>query len=74
MRKILVVLVLVTGCTEFPVLDQGVSEASLSAPYPKLIALDGQGDLNPEIADQGVIDELDGRSSSLWARIGVLFK
>lgn len=73
MRKMLAALILVTACTEIPQLDQDISDESLAAPYPKLIALEGQTVLETGTSTQDVIDELDGRTASLWSKIGSIF-
>ena len=73
MRKILTVLLLVAGCTEFPNLDSQISNAGQDAPYPTLIALDAQPVDDTTEQSQAIIDDLDGRSLSLWSKVGALF-
>lgn len=66
-------LTVLVGCTEFPTLGDQVSEASLNADYPKLIALSQDGLVEDSTTGSEVINELDSRTASLWARIGSLF-
>ena len=69
----LLALVALVGCTEFPSLGDQVSEESLNADYPKLIALSQDGFAEDSTTGSDVIAELDNRSAGLWARIGSLF-
>lgn len=73
MRNLVVVLMFVAGCAQTPDLDQNISNASLGADYPTLIALDGQDLFASDTGGQDVIAELDARTASLWSRIGTLF-
>ena len=73
MRKSVAIILLATGCTQAPDLDQAISEDSLAASYPKLIALEGDSPFATSTTGSDVIEELDGRTASLWSRVGSLF-
>ena len=73
MRKIIAILLLTAGCSQTPELTQSVSEESLAASYPKLIALEGQDPFTTATNGSAVIEELDGRTAGLWSRIGSIF-
>ncbi|MDG1738738.1 MAG: hypothetical protein P8L68_09905 [Paracoccaceae bacterium] len=73
MRKLLIAVVLVSGCTEMPATNQEISAASQGASFPKLIALEQQGTSDVGTLSDDVISELDGRTAGLWARIGSIF-
>jgi len=75
MRRLLLVLftLALAGCADFPSLSDRVSEASLNAEYPKLIALSQEVPEESTNTGAEVIEELDSRTAGLWARIGTLF-
>jgi len=73
MRNFAVILIFVAGCSQAPNLDQNISEDSLGAEYPTLIALEGQDPFTNGDSGQDVIAQLDSRTASLWSRIGTLF-
>lgn len=73
MRRSIALLMLMAGCTQAPNLDHAISQESLSAGYPKLIALEAESALSPPYSGDEVIEELDDRTASLWSRIGSLF-
>ena len=73
MRKTFAILLLAAGCTQTPELTQSVSDESLAASYPKLIALEGQDPFATATTGSDVIEELDDRTANLWSRIGSLF-
>ncbi len=73
MRNTIAILLLVAGCAQAPDLSQAVSQESLAASFPKLIALEGQDPFTSSTTGSDVIEELDGRTASLWSRIGSLF-
>lgn len=64
-------LLALTACADFPVLDREISAESQAADYPKLVAL--SQDTAPVDYSEGkdVIDELESRTASLWARLGL---
>ena len=73
MRNLIAIVLLLAGCTQSPDLAQSVSEESLAASYPKLIALEGQDPFATSTTGTDVIEELDDRTAGLWSRIGSLF-
>ena len=64
-------LFVLMGCSGLPEIDSTISDESLNADYPKLIALSQDGLLSDETAGSDVIEELDSRTASLWYRIGL---
>lgn len=65
-------LLLLSACADFPDLGTKMSEESLAADYPKLVALSQDNLDDNSNTGQEIIDELENRTSSLWARLGLL--
>jgi len=64
-------LLALTACAEYPVLDREISAESRAADYPKLEALSQDTTPIDYSVGQDVIDELESRTASLWARLGL---
>ena len=72
LRKLKYLLItLLMGCSGLPDVTSTVSEESLNARYPKLIALSQEGLPTDQANSSEVIEELDSRTASLWYRIGL---
>ena len=64
-------IIVLMGCSGFPQIGSTISENSLNADYPKLMALSQEGLPTDNTSGSEVIEELDNRTASLWYRIGL---
>ncbi len=72
MRRALACLLCLAACARPPALDDTVTEADRSAPYPKLVPLEDILDATPDGPAPVAFPDVSARADALRARASVL--